>query len=567
MKTINIFKGALICATMMTAASCADLDLQPLTEPSSGTWNSNFEEVRISLNDLYRAYPYNLEIRWFTDGRTDDFCHRSSVYDVPSGTLSSTSSWIKSTWQNTYKAISRCNRVLESLDKLGYGSTEAKQLAGEARLFRAYFYARLISLWGDVPFYTTSITIEEAREMGRIPVAEILPTIYADYDYAYQNLPEKNVVQGVWRVNRYVAAALKARIALTMKDWAIARDAAKIVMDSKKYELYPDYGELFRLKDMDSNAELMFCIAKSVELGVSDDVKTFMLRTANGQAVGVPSWDLLAAYECTDGLPIDKSPLFHPENPYLNRDPRCCETFAAPGSIIYGCEFDPNPKTLKVMLDGKLVNNKDTKQVDQYAATTGTCLRKGAQDSWRDGEMQSENPVIIIRYADVLLMYAEAKVELDELDASMLNAINDVRARAYKTTRDDTANYPAIAMADQNTLRLAIRKERRVEFAWEGRRFFDLLRWDGWLEKALSHDYYAFGNAAAMATMSKNGDYYWPWAPAIDECGFADFKPMFDAGKIARVLPRRFDDRLPLLPLPFSDVDISNGKILNNPGW
>ncbi|ANU64463.2 RagB/SusD family nutrient uptake outer membrane protein [Muribaculum intestinale] len=567
MKTSNIFKGALLCATMMMAASCADLDLQPLTEPSSGTWNSKLDEVRISVNDLYRAYPYNLETRWFTDGHTDDFCHRNKVYDVPAATLTSSTSWIETTWSDTYKAISRCNRVLESLDKLGYNSDEAKRLAAEARLFRAYFYARLISLWGDVPFCTGTITIEEARQMGRTPVADILPVIYSDYDYAYENLPESNIVQGIWRVNRYVAASLKCRIALTMKDWEIARDAARLVMASRQYSLYPDFGALFRDKTMD-NGEYIFCIANSIELGQSSSVNSFMLRTTvSSGASGFPSWDLLAAFECTDGKPIDESPLFDPHNPYLNRDPRCNETFVAPGSVVYGCVYNPSPSAKTVLLDGKSVTNKDSKINDQYAAPTGTCLRKGAQDEWRTGKNVSENPTIIIRYADVLLMYAEAKIELGELDASMLNAINDVRARAYKTTRDNTAAYPALALSDQNTMRLAVRKERRVEFAWEGRRFFDLLRWDGWMEKAFSHDYYAFPTKQGMVDMEKAGDYYWPSTPEIDECGFADFKPMFDAGKIVRVLPRKYDSRFPLLPIPAIEVSISNGKISQNPGW
>lgn len=152
----------------------------------------------------------------------------------------------------------------------------------------------------------------------------------------------------------------------------------------------------------------------------------------------------------------------------------------------------------------KICHQQRLKINDQYAAPTGTCLRKGAQDEWRTGKNVSENPTIIIRYADVLLMYAEAKIELGELDASMLNAINDVRARAYKTTRDNTAAYPALALSDQNTMRLAVRKERRVEFAWEGRRFFDLLRWDGWMEKAFSHDYYAFPTKQGMVDMEKS---------------------------------------------------------------
>lgn len=565
MKIKNIFKGIIACVTLSAVSSCADLDLQPLTEPSSDTWNSNMDEVRISLNDLYRTYPYELETRWFTDGRTDDFCHRTKVYDVPSASLSSTTSWIETTWKNSYKAISRCNRVIEKLAELEQ-TDENYRLVAEARFFRAYFYSRLITLWGDVPFYTTSITIDEARQMGRVSEKEVLRNIYEDYDYAAANLPETNNVAGLWRVNRYCALALKARIALTKEDWAIARDAAKEVIDSKKYRLYPDFGELFRDLTID-NGETIFAIANSTDLGQSSSVNSFMLRTTvSSGAAAYPSWDLLAAFECTDGKPIDESPLFDPHNPYLNRDPRCNETFVAPGSVIYGCVYNPAPSATNVLLDGKSVKNKDTKANDQYAATTGTCLRKGAQDSWRTGKNVSENPTIIIRYADVLLMFAEAKVELGEMDAAMLNAINDVRARAYKTTRDETSSYPALTMADQNTMRLAIRRERRVEFAWEGRRFFDLLRW-GWYEKACSHDYYAFPTKAGMAQLEKDGDYYWPWTPEVDECGFADFKPMFDAGKIIRILPRKYDNRLPLMPIPATEVNISNGIIQQNPGW
>lgn len=523
------------------------------------------EEIRYSLNDLYRSYPYELETRWFTDGRTDDFAHRNKVYDVPSGTLTSTTGWIKTSWVNTYKAISRANRVLESIEALNSESDEALRLAAEAHFFRAFFYSRLISLWGDVPFYTNAIDLDQAREMGRTGKNIILEQIYKDFDFAAQNLPQSNVVSGVWRVNSGCALSLKARIALTMKDWETARDAARAVIDSKAYSLYPDYGELFRQNNM-TNGEYIFCIAQSIELNQSDDVMTFMLRTASGQAVANPSWDLLAAYECTDGLPIDKSPLFDPHNPYLNRDPRCNETLVAPGTTVYGCEFNPAPSALEVKLDGKTVLNKDNKVNDQYAAVTGTCLRKGAKDSWRNGDMLSDNPIIIIRYADVLLMYAEAKIELGELDASMLNAINDVRARAYKTTRDNTTAYPALKLMEQDEMRNALRRERRVEFAWEGRRFFDLLRWD-WMKEALSHDYYAFPNSDGMKKLENGGNYYWPFAPTIDEKGFADFKAMFQAGYCQRVLPRKYDERLPLLPLPFDEVDVSNGKIENNPGW
>lgn len=561
----NITLRGALALVIFGMSACADLDLNPLTEPSSETWNSSLDEVRISLNDLYRSYPYSLEINWFTDRRTDDFAQRTTMYDIPAGTLSSTTSWISSTWNYTYKAISRCNRIIESLDRIGSNADEAQRLRAEAHFFRAYFYGRLITLWGDVPFYTSSITIEEARKMGRTSKAQIKDFIYTDYDFAINTLPENNVVSGIWRVNKGAALALKARLALTMEDWEIARDAAKACIDLNVYDLAPDYGALFREKTMD-NGEFIFAIANSAELGQSTAINTFMLRTAGGTAAAQPSWDLLAAYECTDGKPIDESPLFDPHNPYLNRDPRCCETFVAPGTIVYGTQFNPDPNVTTVLRDGVSITNKDCKPNDQYAAYCSTCLRKGSQDSWRTGDMVNDNPTVIIRYADVLLMYAEAKVELGELDASMLNAINDVRARAYKTTRDNTAGYPALSMGNQHSMRLAIRRERRVEFAWEGRRFFDLLRW-GWLEKAFSHDYYGHLNATGLKTMANQGKYYWSMTPEIDEEGFADFKPMFDAGDIARYGIRVYDNRLPLLPLPFDEVDTSNGMIQNNPGW
>lgn len=562
----NKLTGVLFCAGMIMATSCADLNLQPLTEPSSGTWNSNFDEIRVSLNDLYRNYPYDMENRWWADSRSDDYSHRNSMTDIMEGTLSSSTSWIADIWGDTYKAISRCNRVLEALEALGSESDEAYSLEAEARLFRAYMNARLITLWGDVPLCTTTLTIEQARQKGRTPVAEILPVIYEDYDYAYNNLPEVNIVNGIWRVNRYVAAALKCRIALTMKDWAVARDAAKVVMDGGKYRLYPDFGELFRDKSMD-NGEFIFAIANSVELGQSQgsSVNGFMLRTVvSSGAAAYPSWSLFAAFECTDGLPIDESPLFDPKNPYENRDPRCNYTLVKPGTEIYGMVYNPSPTATKTTLDGVSVSNQDTRTVSQYAAYTGTCLRKGTQDSWRYGTNENDNPTLIIRYADVLLMYAEAKIELNELDASMLNAINDVRARAYGVDRNSSA-YPALAMADQNTMRLAVRKERRVELAWEGRRMWDLLRW-GWLEKACSHQNYGFPDGAGMTAMNNAGNYFWPITPEIDEYGFAEFSPMEEYGVI-QYHKRQYDSRFPLFPLPATEVAISNGKITQNPGW
>lgn len=110
-------------------------------------------------------------------------------------------------------------------------------------------------------------------------------------------------------------------------------------------------------------------------------------------------------------------------------------------------------------------------------------------------------PIIIMRYADVLLMYAEAKIEQNEIDQSVLNTINDVRARAYKVGREQVDSYPAVRTTDQTELRRILRLERRMEFAWEGRRFWDLKRWR-WFEKAFACDYYGCLTASDLKKKS-----------------------------------------------------------------
>ena len=164
-------------------------------------------------------------------------------------------------------------------------------------------------------------------------------------------------------------------------------------------------------------------------------------------------------------------------------------------------------------------------------------LRKGAQDEWRTAAKTQwrEPPTIIIRYTDVLLMHAEAENRTRRTGCKYAQCHQRCCAPApAKTTRDNTAAYPALALSDQNTMRSAVRKERRVSFAWEGRRFFDLLRWDGWMpEKAFSHDYYAFPTKTGWAgRYGKSRRLLLALNPEIDECGFADFADKFDAGKI-----------------------------------
>lgn len=552
-------------------SSCAKLDLNPLSEASSENWYSDPTELVISLNDFYRDYLWEIESGFWSDRRTDDWNQRDYIYELANGSAVSTWSY-NSYWTNTYKGISRANRIEESVKKLRgeYSDAELNPLLAEALFFRAYFYSRMITLYGDVPFYTGYLSIEDAFKMGRIPKETIINQIYQDFDFAAEYLPEENNAGNVTRVNKGAAYALKAKWALQFGDYETALSAAEDCINLGVYKLHPDFGQLFRDKKV--NSEVIFSIPHSASLELTSSgkpnvqsIRSFMLRTAGGTATAQPSWELLAAFDCTDGKPIDESPLFDPHDPFKNRDPRCNETFVEPGTVVYGFVFDPNPGTTNVLNTntGAMVRNKDNKVNDQYAAYNSCCLKKGAQDDWLS--TYNDNPTVIMRYAEVLLIYAEAKIELGQIDAKVLNAINDVRARAYGVSRAQVSAYPEVSGSDQAELRRQVRKERRVEFAWEGRRYFDLLRW-GWLEKAYSHNMYGHLNQEAIKAYHAAGNWFWPEAPEIDEDGFANFAPMFEKGLIMQYGERKFDPKSYLWPIPNTDILI-NKNINQNTGY
>lgn len=568
-------------AGLLILSSCAKLDLNPPSAASSENWFSSPEEIRISLNDFYRRDFYILESNWTMDRHTDDWSQRTNVYTIAAGSLnaSTTSPNIKTVWSYSYKNISRANRILEALDNLEgkYPAAELNMFRGEARFFRAYAYSRLVTLWGDVPFYLTSITPEEAFEMGRTDKAVVLDQIYKDYDFAADNLPVENNNSGATRVDQGAAYAFKARCALYQHDYETAAAAAKMCMDMEHYDLASDYGELFRDKTR-SNKEVIFSIAHSNDLELDEEgqpttqsIASFMARSAGGTNVAQPSWELLATYEMNNGKTLDEPDSgFDPHNPFANRDPRCLETFAAPGSRIYGIEWNSSPNVLEVMdyIQNRPVTNKDSKGGSDATncAYNGCLLRKGAQESWRTS-LYNDNPVILMRYADVLLMYAEAKIELGEIDATVLACINDVRARAYGTTRTQVGAYPSITTTDQAALRKVIRRKRRVEFAWENLRYFDLLRWHQF-ENAFGHNMYGFTRTASLAKAYFDaGNWFWPATPKFDEDGFPKFEEMVDGTYIVQHGERKFDEKIYLWPLPSDDILIMNGKLTQNPGY
>ncbi len=560
----------IIITGIIIFSGCTELNLNPRSQAASGNWYTNENQFEMALLEMYKPdYWYVENIRYHTDLNTDDFSSRNYTYPVSSGTLSSTDDIVSSLWTRMYRGVSYSNTILANLEKGAefIAENKLKIFEAEARFFRACMYSKLISYFGDVVFYTKPISIEEAFELGRTDKNTILQSIYDDFDFASANLPESYGGSEFSRATKGMALAMKARIALYQEDWETARDAAKACMDLGIYSLHPDFRNLF-LTTTDNIDEVIFKLPRSVKLGRTfGDEMPCITRNSGGNGVYGMSWDLFCAYLCTDGLPIYESPLFNPQDPFKNRDPRLTMTTAEWGTEWLGFEYNPHPDALKVLnyKTGELVANNDSKAVTVHCVYSGLIFKKWIDESWID-DYKAEPDFFIIRYADVLLMYAEAKIELNQIDQSVFDAMNMVRARAYEVDKSQTTEYPEINITDQNRLRTILRMERRMEFAWEGRRYMDLMRWRI-AEKVLNYAKYGWYDDVLMRKMVDDGLWPLPEIPPIDENGIPDLTGIYDKGYYSILADWKFDaSKNYLWPIPSSELLI-NENLIQNPGY
>ena len=561
MKTKIIY---LMVAMALTSLGCSKLDLNPLDGPSSTSFYSNQNELELSVNDLYRLDFWSNDNDLFTD----DFWHRAQLGNaVTFGTMNADDGTANTLWTNAYRAISRVNTFIASKDK-ALGSTPAaviKVYEAEMRLIRAYQYSRLITHFGDVPLITQPLSLEEAYKVTRSKKEEVLAFAFADFDFAAANLPTSFTGTQMKRFTKGAALALKARTALYLGKWDIARDAANAVMQlgTAVYDLNPSYRDLF-LKGGETSKELIVSIPRDQTQQVFNNaayVQDFLPRNATGFGAQIPTRDIFDSYECKDGKPIDESPLYDPKKPFANRDPRLTANIVEFSTQWIGYNYQPHPDsiTVKSSRTGTTVRNNDTRSIQVNASFTGFLWKKGIDQSWFD-RLVEDNDRIICRFAEVLLTYAEAKIELNEIDASVLNAINRVRARAYGVAVATTSSYPSVTTTDVTELRKIVRRERRVEFVLEGLRYMDLIRWK-LAEKALTRP------VIGLPDPAKQNRAKWPFpgVTPIDDDGIPDYSGFGDDVKI--LAQRNFDKtRQYLWPIPNVDR-IQNPGLDQNPNY
>jgi hypothetical protein len=545
---------------------CADLDLAPKTAISSGNFFNNAKELEIGLNGLYARNLWKVD----RDFWTDDMLHRGGAgvdNDISRATLNSESNLSGIYWRDLYDGIKRANTLLEEMPKAraSVNPDTYNRIEGEARAIRAYFYGILLTKFGDVPLITRGINVNEALRIERTPKAQVLQFVYSELDAAAALLPSANQN----RATKGFALGIKARVALYSQDFATARDAAKAVIDLGIYQLDPSFRNLF-LRPAASSKEMIYFIPQSFTFNVTLDETTtrdLLPRNAGGFGAQMPTWEAVHVFENTDGLTIDKSPLYNPHKPFENRDPRLRHTIVEFGTEWLGYVYQPHPDSIRTLntVTRVRVNNNDTRTVANFASFTGFLWKKGIEQSWADTRLADPN-IIILRYADILLMYAEALIELNENPEAARNAINQVRARAYGTTIGNTAAYPAVTETSQAELRARLRRERRVELMLEGLRYQDLIRWRI-AKKATDRRVLGLPNPTDQIRSQ------WPFTntilPVVDPDGVVIFNAdALIANRFARLLQDYdFDEsRMYLWPVPAADR-LLNVNLSQNPGY
>jgi len=477
----NIIYIALM--SLLVTGCDSSLDLYPLDTPSAETFYTNETEIQGGVNACYNlvAQPNNgyltQEFSW--DALSDVMFIRGGGFaqNYLMSSIDYKDGYFRNLWLYNYMGIARCNLMLEKIEanKNSITADKIKQFQGEVYFLRAYYYLRLINMFGDVVYLDKTInTVAEGKSVKRSPKADILKKIYADFDKSAELLAT-STIKTMGRATWGAAMSYKARAALQNNDWEIAATAAKAVIDSKKYSIMPSYATLFTetVLNSASNTEQIFTQG---HLLTANNATAFAQYTSarsvsGGYTTLVPTQNMLDSYLCTDGLDISKSPLYDKTKPYANRDPRLRYSFVLPGDMWNGFIYDTRKdKPTTTNSAGATVKNLDSYNSTEFTSFTGYLLRKYYDFKYITKLTQCETPFMLCRYAEVLLTYAEAKIELNQIDADCLDAINKVRGRG-------DVNMPAVSAGTQSEMRRIIRNERKVELFNENLHFQDLLRW------------------------------------------------------------------------------------------
>lgn len=570
-----IYNSIIAIALLFSFSACDSfLESYPHDEMTDETfWNSAEDVEKMMINLYDNTFPSS-GIFWdeaMSDNARLEHAWWGGQKQVADGSISpggEAGSKPASVWSGSYASIRKCWFILENIDKVPYTDTKDKEIVvAEIRAMLAYNYSVLVTYFGDVPLVTKTLSVMESKNTPRNKKEEVLAYIVEQADLA------ASVLKGVskssnrkGKVNWETCLAIKARTYLYQNDYT---NLLSVVQELKGggYPLYTagdtPYEDLFSGK-AESSSEIIFSRINlprigSLSAGHSGNGAMFLKGMSGGDTYCAifPSGSLVDAYPMADGRLIHEvGSTYDSNNPYNNRDPRFYQTIIYPTgdmkyldattNMVKLTRFDPEDRT--TLIAQTLYDTAEptrtgyiwNKYIDYsvYAMT----------DPW-----DCTNDIIVFRYADILLMEAEALAELKGASAAgeIINLIDQLRDRS-KAGRVHRVNYTT-----KESLIKLVRNERRIELANEGVRYFDLIRWK---QAEFNTVETGIGLAGPMygAKMEQTDK---------DAPGYADPIVMVDGVKRRLVEQRYFNSaRNYLFPIPQGEIDL-NPALTQNPGW
>lgn len=466
MKTMNQLKKYIFMAlAAYMSVSCSDfLDTSPKDSMTPDlTWKTEDDAQKFAVG-CYDKWEEGSNLLYYDCG--SDFGYNNFEWEkyklIGNGAMSAGSANVEDLYDFTI--IRRCNEFLEKTVDIPFADEQVKKdLIAQVRTIRAYRYFLMNWYYGGVPIIDLYNTADEAR-IPRDSEETVLKFINDELDAAIADINTAPAALG--RIAKGGAMAIRMRTALYYNDFQKAKDMADAIMKLKQYELEPNYDELFKVSGQGSK-EIILAVQylnTTRPLGV---VGQMYNNADGGWSSIVPTQNLVDSYELTDGLTKEESPLYDPVHPFANRDPRMEMTVMYPGMNWRGGIINTLDATI-----GDKANTNYPSAADN-ASKTALTWRKylDPMDQYANGIWNTNASPILIRYAEVLLSYAEAANELSGPSADVYDQLDLVRQRV---------GMPKVNRTKYNTkesLRELIRRERAVELAGEGSRRADILRW------------------------------------------------------------------------------------------
>ncbi|NIJ54632.1 RagB/SusD family nutrient uptake outer membrane protein [Dyadobacter arcticus] len=440
-------KTKMICFSMLAfwLSACSDfLSVLPETERTVANFYKTAADYNTAVVGTYATFKHaglygtgGGSLIWLGEVSTDNTEYgytRTPVsaigFEIDDLNYSLSNTYFRDAWLGHYQGIGRANAILDRIGEANIDPILKSQYEGEARFLRAFFYFNLVRLFGDTQLVTSEINDPYATaNIARSPGTEVYALIESDLAAAEEKLPTTITAANAGRASKWAAKTLLGKVLLTQKKYTPAAAKLKEVVDANVYSLLLNYTDVFAAStSFANNKEVILAVQnKTGQIGQGGGFYTlwtpfgavspdFGVTGGPGDGVNKPTADLIAAYEAGDV-------------------------------------------------------RKNASIATSYANTTGTVINEAYPIKFKQtgiirGESDVDYP--ILRYADVLLMYAEALNEQAQT-AAALPWINQIRKRVGLT---------ALTVTTQADVRLALEKERRVEFAFESQRWFDLKRTD-----------------------------------------------------------------------------------------